>query len=94
MPAICSALAPALTDLGPERQAELRGHEGLGGDGRDHNRNRQADQADAETDGQLVQADADPERDQGQAVTGGQAAGPVLLFLAARQHTTRLPSSG
>ena len=55
------AFAPAFTDPGADRKAELSGHEGLQGDGRDHGYDRQPGQADAEPDGQLVLADTDPE---------------------------------
>jgi hypothetical protein len=40
----------------------------------------------AEPDGQLVQADADPQRDKGQPVTAGQAVSLLLLVLVTGQQ--------
>jgi hypothetical protein len=83
IPAVCSARAPALADLGADRQAQLRREESLQGDSYDHRGDAHAREADAESDGQLVQADADPERDQRQPLTAGEAAGPVSSSLSA-----------
>src|SRR5262249_25005844 len=83
------ALAPAPADLGAERQPEPRGPEGLEADRDYHGGDRHAREADAESDGELVQADADPERDERQPVAAGDAARPLLLVLAARQQQPR-----
>nr|WP_246116051.1 hypothetical protein [Trebonia kvetii] len=81
------ALTPAFGDLRPECQAELRGDECLQGDGDDHRDHRQTGQADAEPDGQLVEADADPKPDKGQPAAGGDAGRLVFLPLfVGEQH--------
>jgi hypothetical protein len=52
------ALAPTLPDPGADRQAELSGNEGLEGDSHDNRDDGQVTKADAESDGQLIEADA------------------------------------
>jgi hypothetical protein len=67
------ALAPVFGDLGADRQAKLRRKGRLDGNCDDDDDDGQPGEADAEPDGQLVQADADSEPGKSQSMAGGYA---------------------
>jgi hypothetical protein len=74
---------PAFADPGTDGQAELCGQEGLEGDSHDDRGDGQVGEADGESDGQFVQADADPEPDERQPAAAAEAAGFLVLVLVA-----------
>src|SRR5260221_8871346 len=83
---LLGALAEMPADQRAEGQPELAGDQGQHADGDDHGHGRQAGQAEAEADGQLIQADAHSQRDHAQTARCGHPACRLLVIVAADQH--------
>ena len=83
-------LAEVLADPGAQAEPDLGRDQCLHADGDDHRDEGQADQAEAEPDRQLVQADADAERDDGRSAGGQQAACCLLVTVLVRGPVSML----
>ena len=77
------ALADLLADPRADAQANLRGDERLRADPDHGDEQREAEQPGAEADGELVDADAETESQDGEAARSGEQREPALLLVLA-----------
>jgi hypothetical protein len=84
---LLGAFSQPFADPPPECQPELTGQQGLDGDGDYHWCDREPRQAKAESDGQLIEADADPKGKQRHPASASEPPGFLLaVAVPGRQH--------